>query len=718
MPQPPVVSRAQRLAQAARFTRLRERMLRARGVTSPELARSAEELLSATNEAAASVRNLWLTLIGLALFIAMVTSGLTDEKLLRDAPVPLPLLDNLDLPLSSFFLAAPWLLAVIHVELLMQVSLLGAKVRAFQRSLMRLPTERQEHLRNQLTTFPFTHWLARTDSGQPILRGQGLFAWSTVVLLPAATMVFALLGFLPFQSIAITWAQRLALMFDVIFLIYLWPGIALTASRRGRQWRVIGHLLPPLLPAMYISFFAATIPEEAWETLLLRLNQSLGGEAISANTRYTCMGREVKLQRLPESVAVSCATALFYQTETNSQGRFHRILEVRERLLVANSPSPEDLAKLVSTDLQERAEAVAKIEPLDLHKRRLRYAVFTGLRLYGTDLRNADLQGARLRGIQMDGAHLDRANFQGANLEKAHLRQTRLDGTLFQGAILDGAQLQGAMASENRTEAGIGPQADPPFPHFEGASLRNAHLQGAQLHGAHFQGARLDFAQMQGARLDDAQFQGARLDHAYLQTAILNGADVQGARFSGAIATTNLMRQVDLGEFSHALADPILAETRIRVGNAYVQDKVLKALSTYIGRRTVDFLPKDCVSDTHPACAPAIGPEFRQREAAAHAQLICSLGADSASILARLWAAQVPALDILEPEQMPSIIRDNMDAYYKVLAPMVLAKDCIGKGILSDEQQHNLRSWIPEKKLAQINADAQAASKSSKKDED
>lgn len=712
---PPLKSRAQNLAQAARFARLRERMARARAAALPDISRSAEDLLNATNEAAAIVRNLWLTLIGLALFIAMVTGGLTDEKLLRDATVPLPLLDNLDLPHSSFYLVAPWLLALVHVELLMHLALLGGKVRGLLKALARLPADRQEHLRTQLSNFPFTHWLARSGSEQPILRGQGLFAWGTVVLMPAGVMVFALLGFLPFQSITITWVQRLALLFDVGFLIYLWPGIARTATNRGRYWRVMAHLLPPLLPAVYIGLFAATIPEEPWELGLIRANQFFGGEAVMANGIYTCVGRTVRLQRLPDNVAVSCATALLYQTESNTQGRFHRILEVRERLVAANSPPPEALAKLSGTDLQERAEAMAKIEFLDLHKRRLRYANFTGLRLFSADLRNTDLQGARLKGAELEGARLDKANLQGANLEKARLRATHLDGAQFQGAILDSAEMQGSQVAESRLDAAVSLEADLPAPHFEGASLRNAQLQGAQLHGAQFQGARLDGAQLQGAHLDEAQFQGARLDHAHLQAVSFNGAQFQGARFTGAVLSTNSLRQIELKEYSRAQSDALIAEAQKRIANPFIQEKVKKALTQAIGRSAADFLAKDCVGDTHPACVAAIGPEFRQREAAVHGFLLCSLGAEAASILSQQWAAQVPALDSAEPDQPPRVFRDHLDAYYRALAPLVTAKDCVGKGILSDEQQHNLRSWIPEKKGQPTKPDAKPAKK---KDED
>ena len=86
-----------------------------------DTAKQGEALLAAANDAAGVARNIYITLLAAALFISIVTGSLTDERLLRDSAVPLPAFEKTDLPLSSFYFVAPWMLVFVHAELLMHL---------------------------------------------------------------------------------------------------------------------------------------------------------------------------------------------------------------------------------------------------------------------------------------------------------------------------------------------------------------------------------------------------------------------------------------------------------------------------------------------------------------------------------------------------------------------------------------------------------------------
>jgi hypothetical protein len=73
-------------------------------------------------------------------------------------------------------------------------------------------------LRSRLANFPFSHWIAGNPNYRLI---SGLIMGCTVVCLPPIVLLSAQVGFLPFQSEAITGASALP-YWPIILIIAFW----------------------------------------------------------------------------------------------------------------------------------------------------------------------------------------------------------------------------------------------------------------------------------------------------------------------------------------------------------------------------------------------------------------------------------------------------------------------------------------------------------------
>lgn len=504
---------------------------------------SLEDVLASANDASGQARNVYLAFILVGAYIAITIGATTDEQLLRGAPVNLPVL-NVGLPIVGFYLLVPWLLVVLHLNLLLQLYFLARRVHRLRDRLARLSNGARSTWLSRLHGFPFSHYIARGQRGfvRVVLAAMVV---GTVLLFPLALLIAAQVRFLPYHDVTITWTHRLAVLADVGLLWLFWP-VTVEPSWRSVMTRalprVAGVATPATVLALGFSWTVATVPGE-----------------------------------LPDR--------LF---DTPSRAPLHRNLRLPEAVLFQTDPSPEALHALEADD----PRALERIRGLDLSNRDLRGADLRNARLARADLRGADLEDvdlggadlreADLRGLDVTlggscvsdarqrtplaspdavadadvllprqgdpvvcrtslaGAKLARADLRGARLQLADLsgadlRETALEAARLWGASLRDARLDGARAS--------------------GSELRNADLAGASLDGASLRGVDLSTAELEGWTVDGADLSevtlpagaplaGARLTrlhHARLPRADLRGADLSGADLTGAdLAGANL----------------------------------------------------------------------------------------------------------------------------------------------------------------------------------
>ncbi len=435
--------RAWRLARAAR---------RAERQTAPsptpdlpaiaEKADDLEEIKKSVEDAASVSGGLWLSYLFVLSYIAIAAGAVTHEDLLLERAVKLPFL-NVELPLLAFFALAPFVVLIVHAYALLHFIMLGKKASRFHKELWRqfpdseTDTQKngaasdgaQKDIRDKLRRLLPSNIFVQNLAGPPELR-TGIFGWmlklialTTLVAFPVLVLLLLQIQFLPFHAVTITWAQRVVLILDIVFLWLLHPPILadLSAESFGRA-RILARILRGFglalagvmsIAALWFSIVVATIPGEWQEAALAALDQPLWWVA--------------------DDKQVSSHVLLFAgdvdQTTRRRKSLFSNTL-VLPGFNLYEALKVDDPKKLAWKD-----------HFFDLRGRHLEHAVLTGANFIKADLTGARLQGASLVGTQLQGALLEDAQLQGAYLDGADLQAAMLDRARLQGASFVSAQL-------------------------------------------------------------------------------------------------------------------------------------------------------------------------------------------------------------------------------------------------------------------------------------
>ena len=461
--------------------------------------------LDAANDSARSFRAVYAAYLIIASYIAVTIFSADNELLFRNGNVQIPII-NTSATVKRFFIFAPVILLLLHLNVLIQAMFLSTKVHRYISALdddRHTPAfyNKERNAPGLLFPAPLAHLLVADDrrrGTQWILRA---IVFSSIVLLPPIILIYAEIHFLTYQSEPITWMHRIAIPLDIFLLWRLWPRIVAPDKGWKEYWR-----------------------QSPWKHRIAKI--------VSAATGFFVL----VIVDIPGG---TMEKFIFPNALHDSRELLDRRYQLEEKILVQEEPPPEILATHLAecksqnpdgqTDCQTEIKPGTPIwcqyaKPLPLQGRAFRYAYLykavlceanlLETKLEGADLRSAKLQGADLRSTKLQGANLYKAELQGADLYKAELQGADLRWAELQGADLSWAELQGADLS---------------WAELQGADLRSAELQGADLSVAQLQGANLRRAQLQSADLSSAQLQGADLRRAQLQSAYLHSAELQGA---------------------------------------------------------------------------------------------------------------------------------------------------------------------------------------------
>ncbi|ESS72148.1 pentapeptide repeat protein [Methyloglobulus morosus KoM1] len=551
--------------------------------TSDDASKHIEQLLESANSASQTVAALHVAFLAFVAYLGVIVWGTTHEDLLRISPVKLPILD-VELPLTAFYNFVPWMVVLLHFNLLMQLELLSCKLWNLDRGLS--DTAAGQQVRDRLFIFPFTHLIAGRSEVLLIRWLMSLVVGISVIALPLAILLAAQIRFLPFHDEAITWSQRLAVWVDAAMLLALWPLIASPKDRAMEWWQNAGFRLLGYWPALtqYYSVLGfnwlARWINHLWQGFAIREFSSRPIPQVGTEPK----GMVVLLASVPLIVLLSIIAVIpgritahkYYNSAEKNQPNdmAQEVPRYFEDWLIRKVPPSwlsvaayqYDTVTCTSLPLSEKTEAsilqvmlgpcawfnwglfprnlnlretrlIPKEVPLSLLTRATdanktirdgAFKEFDGLNLKNRDLRFADLYGAvlpkaDLRHVQLQGAVLLKAKLQGViGWDKTQLQGAVLGGTQLQGAGLIEADLRDAdLRGANLQAADLG------WANLQSADLRGADLQAANLQGAKLQGADLRGAKLQGAILREANLQGASLDYAKLQGADLAKADMQ-----------------------------------------------------------------------------------------------------------------------------------------------------------------------------------------------
>ncbi len=176
----------------------------------PTLEERCERLLQNANEAARHALRVYLVFLLICAYVFIIIGSTTDEQLLRVSRVSLPLLD-VGIPILAFYILTPWIVVLLHFNLLLQLYLLASKLHLFDSALGSItPATKQDEFREHLFPFIFSHMLVGYHHGRLAHWLLKLAIYVTVVLLPLALLAAAQTRFLPYHSEPITWLHRAA----------------------------------------------------------------------------------------------------------------------------------------------------------------------------------------------------------------------------------------------------------------------------------------------------------------------------------------------------------------------------------------------------------------------------------------------------------------------------------------------------------------------------
>jgi len=491
-------------------------------------------LLEAVNNSSETAHTGWLIFLAIMTYLMIAVAGVTHEALLLETPVQLPIL-QVKIQLKQFFQFAPIVLVLFHLGILAQLVLLARKTLEFDHAIRLLETsDRRTHpLRLELHNFFFVQAIAGPERSMVMSGFLHIMSWLTIVILPVVLLLYMQLSFLPYHDETTIWIDRIALMFDIGLLLLI--GVFLMRAEPSflqAFWRsTAAHPLSSTVTAVvlalvaYVSFFAATVPDEPLDLVNRKFLSVAGADAAPTVQRSgfllpflpqrndgTLFGLFRKNLEVTDSDLLEGREGKGDEKTLNLRGRDLRYAKLDRSDLqgVDFTDARLDGASLVGAKLQKASLACADMDAFLLNNDR-KAAKCPSAR--GVDLTGAELAGAHLAGIDLHGANLYEAHLEGADLSNATLSDANLSGAHLEKADLGGAQAQGA--------------------NFLDASLEGANLNGAQLQFADFTSAAMEGVVLKFAKLQGALLRGAHLEGASLQSAKLQGADMSGMKMAG-----------------------------------------------------------------------------------------------------------------------------------------------------------------------------------------
>ena len=468
-------------------------------------------------------RNFLFGFLAAQLYVLVTVGGTTDlDLVLASSSFNLPIV-NVPVPLIGFYLFAPLLLLVFHINLLFNLSEHVKILDKWQK------TKSDSELHFPYVINVLAAMKARGKNGVKLFLVRAIATFS-IILLPLFIFLYIQIRFSDYHSIGITIYQA------VIFFI---------------DFYVLHHYITTLnINLFHVNFDLKIL--KRMDKLIKRFSYSLVGMISIFN------------------VAMLSMVLWFTDVAKDYVGSgFIPVLDVQEKSISqiksiyknTMTPKIKEQQKEIwtlynSINLKGRHFELANFISVSLYNADLRGSNLKGANLSSAQFQNADLKRAKLQGAILSGAHLQSADFsnaylEGANLEQVRLRGAKLVGAQLQGASLLMAQLQNAnlLAAQLQGASLSGALlrgADLSAAQFRGASLSGIQLQGVTLSRASFDGADLSRASLQGANLSYVSLQGADLTSASLQGANLSHASLVGARLSHASLQGASLRKANL----------------------------------------------------------------------------------------------------------------------------------------------------------------------------
>ena len=196
----------------------------------------AEALLGAANDSARLFRSIFLAFLLVSLYFLVLALSADDELLFKDGDLRAPIL-NVTVQASHYFMAAPWILVLLHMNFLIQGVFLSRKLADYKQALpSNHETDSEKELLRLLFPIPWAQMASGvSSSGVPFWMLKA-FVFFTVAILPLATLGAMQIQFLDFQSMGITTMHSGVLLMDLLLLWFLWHRMNCLPEQASPHW--------------------------------------------------------------------------------------------------------------------------------------------------------------------------------------------------------------------------------------------------------------------------------------------------------------------------------------------------------------------------------------------------------------------------------------------------------------------------------------------------
>jgi len=538
---------------------------------------SIQTLRSSVERSSGLSRTIALTFVALMFYIFLIVASTTDLSLfLPESIVTLPVLDiQLDLP--SFFSVTPFLIAIFHVNLLINLQ-------HHQEKLQKL-AEREGNGLNYHYLHPFLfNYLEKYDPGSFFRNCFKGFVQILLFWFPVFVILAMQYRFLAYHDVWGSGAQFVAFAIEGVICWYFHRIFFLPEKRKGwtigKRFMAVGGAIFSLA-SIFLLVNSVGLHQNSKDLLILdravlaldlkdythQINQV--NEGLVA--RY--LGDSMTIQDARDQAILNHGEGFNLTKRDFRLGRMERINlsnviaveAIFDEALLKGAKFPGtklDGASFIGTDLRGAYLANAILNGADMREVKLEGADLTEAKLNGVDMKGGTLEdaifaGATIKESDLTGVSLARADFSDASMDssslagvnfyvtkliRARLAYCDLDSATFfrvefRGARMDGASMKhtkwgDCMLSEaNLTVADL-EGASFSSVNFAGANLRLANFTDATFRDVDFAAAKLNWANLSGTDLTQTKLQRAELSHAQLESANLNRVNLSGANLS------------------------------------------------------------------------------------------------------------------------------------------------------------------------------------------
>jgi hypothetical protein len=213
-----------------------------------EPAKYLASLIAAINDGAKAAQTGALAFAAVGLYLLATAFSATDEDLLLDRTLAISQL-GAQISVTVSFAMMPILFLALHVFTLIRYDMLAINVRQFRADLEALVPVAwdRERCRQLLANVEFIQRLTAPPGSPLCSRLYGFVAWVVIAGFPVIVLLAVQTNALRYQSLIVNYVQRVALLVDLIMLLWFYerqrrqgafpvPGAFVTVMRRGGMY--------------------------------------------------------------------------------------------------------------------------------------------------------------------------------------------------------------------------------------------------------------------------------------------------------------------------------------------------------------------------------------------------------------------------------------------------------------------------------------------------